>query len=147
MADLKELTALIVGNFVEHNPVTAADLPQLVRATYAALSAADAPAAQAEPPPAKISPAAIRKSMADPAHLISFIDGKPYKTLKRHVGRHGLTPAQYKEKYGLPADYPMVARNTTLRRTEIALEIGLGRKKGAAPAKAKGRTKRASAVT
>ena len=68
-----------------------------------------------------------------PAHLVSFIDGKPYKTLKRHITRHGMTVAEYLEKYGLPKDYPMVARNTSLLQTATALRIGLGRKAAPAP--------------
>jgi predicted transcriptional regulator len=82
-----------------------------------------------EEPSTQATYAAIKKSIANPAYLISFIDGKPYKTLKRHVGTHGMTPDEYRAKYGLPKDYPMVAMNTTLRRTQIALEMGLGRKK------------------
>ncbi|WCS28287.1 MucR family transcriptional regulator [Methylobacterium sp. NMS14P] len=70
--------------------------------------------------------AQIRKSVR-PDGIVSFIDGKTYKTLKRHLTSHGLDPHSYRERYGLPADYPMVASNYAERRSALAREIGLGR--------------------
>lgn len=72
----------------------------------------------------------IRKSLASPDHLISLVDGKPYKSLKRHLSSHGLTPTQYRERYGLKADYPMVAPAYAETRRQLAKKIGLGRKPG-----------------
>jgi predicted transcriptional regulator len=72
----------------------------------------------------------VRKSLASPNHIISMIDGKPYSTLKRHLGRHGLTPAQYRERFGLKPDYPMVAPAYAEKRRELAKKIGLGSKPG-----------------
>jgi predicted transcriptional regulator len=72
----------------------------------------------------------VRKSLSSPDHIISLIDGKPYKTLRRHLSRHGMTPEQYRERYGLKADYPMVAPAYAERRRDLAKKIGLGRKPG-----------------
>ena len=78
-----------------------------------------------------ITPAVTaRRSLASKDHIISLIDGKPYKTLKRHLSGHGLTPAQYRERYGLKSDYPMVAENYAEMRRGLAKKIGLGRKPG-----------------
>jgi predicted transcriptional regulator len=71
-----------------------------------------------------------RKSLASPDHILSMIDGKPYKTLRRHLSTHGLTPDQYRERYGLKSDYPMVAANYSESRRAMAKQIGLGRKPG-----------------
>lgn len=70
----------------------------------------------------------VRKSLASKDHIISLIDGKPYKTLRRHLATHGLTPAEYRARYGLKADYPMVAPNYSEARRSMAQKIGLGRK-------------------
>lgn len=70
----------------------------------------------------------VRKSLGSKEHIISLIDGKPYKSLKRHLSGHGLTPAQYRERYGLKADYPMVAPAYAEKRRALAKKIGLGRK-------------------
>lgn len=72
----------------------------------------------------------VRKSLASKDHIISLIDGKPYKTLRRHLSGHGLTPTQYRERYGLKADYPMVAETYSQTRRDMAKKIGLGRKAG-----------------
>jgi predicted transcriptional regulator len=69
-----------------------------------------------------------RKSLASPEHIISMIDGKPYKTLRRHLARHGLTPEQYRERFGLKPDYPMVSQAYSQVRRAMAHKIGLGRK-------------------
>jgi len=69
-----------------------------------------------------------RKSLANPDHIISMIDGKPYRMLRRHLTTHGLTPDEYRKRYHLPADYPMVAPNYAAQRSALAVKIGLGRK-------------------
>ena len=85
-------------------------------------------AAQAE----EYTPAVTsRKSLASRDHIVSMIDGKPYKTLRRHLGTHGLTPEQYRERYNLKPDYPMVAPAYSDARRDMAKKIGLGRKPGA----------------
>jgi predicted transcriptional regulator len=71
----------------------------------------------------------VRKSLASRDKLISLIDGKPYKTLRRHLSRHGLTPDEYRQRYGLKPDYPMVAPAYAETRRELANKIGLGRKR------------------
>ena len=134
--DLKELTAEVVASFVEHNSVGPAALPALIRGVFDALRSAGEPAPAAPVESTKATVGAIRKSLANPAYLISFIDGKPYKTLRRHIGTHGMTQAEYCEKYGLPKDYPMTSINTSTLRTQTALKFGLGRKKAQAPVKA-----------
>ena len=75
--------------------------------------------------------AQIKKSIR-PEALISFEDGKPYRTLKRHLTRLGMTPAEYREKWGLASDYPMVAPDYSARRSELAKQLGFGQKGGAA---------------
>jgi predicted transcriptional regulator len=85
-------------------------------------------------PTAEYTPAvSVRKSLASKDHLISMIDGKPYKTLRRHLSRHGLTPEQYRERFNLAADYPMVAPSYSETRREMAKRIGLGRKADVTP--------------
>ncbi|WP_425566758.1 MucR family transcriptional regulator [Sphingomonas swuensis] len=85
--------------------------------------------AEASQPEAQHEPAVtVRKSLASRDHLISLIDGKPYKSLRRHLTRHGLTPEQYRERYNLKADYPMVAPAYSDSRREMAKKIGLGNK-------------------
>ena len=81
-----------------------------------------------EPAEAQFKPAVTaRKSLSSPDHIISLIDGKPYKSLKRHLSGHGLTPQEYRQRYGLKADYPMVAPTYAQTRRELAKKFGLGR--------------------
>ncbi|KTW00507.1 MucR family transcriptional regulator [Sphingomonas sanguinis] len=75
----------------------------------------------------------VRKSLASSDHIISMIDGKPYKTLRRHLATHGLTPEEYRARYNLKADYPMVAQSYSESRRAMAKKIGLGRKPGQSP--------------
>lgn len=122
-------TAEIVAAYVSNNPVPATDLPAVIGAVHAALlaiagGAATGPAA--EPDVEKPTPAQIRKSVTQDA-LVSFIDGRGYKTLKRHLGRHGLDPKAYRVRYGLPADYPMTAPAYSEARSALAKSLGLGR--------------------
>jgi len=136
--NLTELTVDLLAAFVSNNSVGARDLPELIASTHAALSAlegngaAGEPAAEPEPEPEEFAPAvSARKSLGKREHILSMIDGKPYKTLKRHLSRHGLTPDQYRARYRLPADYPMVAPAYSEARREVAKRLGLGRKPGA----------------
>jgi predicted transcriptional regulator len=133
MADnLTELTADIVSAYVAHNSVAAADLPSLIKSTFAALSGVGQPVAEVTEAAPKATVAQIRRSLT-PDALISFIDGRPFRTLKRHLAVHGLTPAAYREKYGLPADYPIVAASYAAKRSALAFTAGLGRKAAPEP--------------
>jgi predicted transcriptional regulator len=126
-------TAQIVIAFVRNNKVAAAALPTLIGDVHLALQQASN-GRNLEEPPLTASAAKIRASVK-PHALISFIDGKPYTMLRRHLTRHGLTPAEYLERYGLPEKYPMVAAKYAARRSELAKSMGLGRYGGAARAK------------
>ncbi len=127
------LTADIVSAYVANNNVSATELPALIQATFTALSKAGAPQAPEPSPPTPAVP--IRKSVTH-EHLISLEDGKPYKSLKRHLTTLGLTPEDYRAKWSLPKDYPMVAAAYSEQRSNLAKSLGLGRKAGSgAPAK------------
>lgn len=126
--DLTMLTVELLSAYVAKNEVKSEDLAALIKSTHNALAEINAPAAP-EPIAPEYPPAVtIRKSLASRDHLISMIDGKPYKTLKRHASRHGLTPAEYRQRYNLPADYPMVAPAYSEHRRNVAQQLGLGRK-------------------
>ncbi|KMO43528.1 MucR family transcriptional regulator [Methylobacterium tarhaniae] len=134
---LIELTSDIVGAYVSNNNVRAADLPGLIASVHASLVGIGQPAAEPEEDH-KVSPAQIRKSVT-PDHITSFLDGKPYKSLKRHLTTRGFTPDEYRQKFGLPYDYPMVAANYAAQRSELAKSLGLGqirRERAAAKAQA-----------
>lgn len=127
-ADLLALTADIVVAFLANNRVEAEAVPQVISATHAALarlgtSGGDAPAEVEEIQ--KPSRAAVRKSVTDEG-LVSFLDGRTYKTLKRHLSTRGYTPDSYRERFGLSADYPMVAPAYSAVRSAHAKASGLG---------------------
>lgn len=126
-AKLIELTAEIVANYVANNSTSVSDLPALIKATHDALAGVGAPeaAAPADAHP-KATAAQIRKSIT-PDALISFEDGKPYRTLKRHLTTMGLTVDEYKAKWGLPKDYPTVSPNYSEARSQMAKALGLGK--------------------
>jgi predicted transcriptional regulator len=129
------LTARIVGAFVGKNPVPHAELGPLIKIVHSALKRTVEPEVEARDEAVRATAAQIRKSIT-PDALISFLDRKPYKTLKRHLTRHGLTVADYKAKFGLPRDYPTTAPSYSERRSAMAKAIGLGqaRRKVAAAA-------------
>ena len=133
--DFASITADIVSSYVANNSVHRGDLPNVIASVHAALQGLAAPK-QAEPekPELRIS---IKKSIT-PDFLISLEDGKQYKTLKRHLGKLGLTAEEYRAKWGLPADYPMVAPSYAAKRSELARSSRLGqmRRKSAAQAAA-----------
>jgi predicted transcriptional regulator len=130
-SNLTELTAEIVSSYVTHNSVQSADLAALIAAVHGALQGLGA---SKQPETERPQPAIpIRKSVT-PDFLISLEDGKPYKTLKRHLAKLGLTPEEYREKWGLPRDYPMVAANYAQRRSELAKGLGLGQSRKQAAA-------------
>ena len=129
------LTADVVAAFVGNNTVAVIDLPGLIRTVHAALSGAEAPVLEAAEEIVKPTAGQIRKSIT-PDALISFVDGRPYKTLKRHLTTQGLTVVEYKAKFGLPNDYPTTAPAYSEARSAMAKALGLGQsRKAKAPAK------------
>jgi predicted transcriptional regulator len=139
--DLVQLTADIVSAYVTNNTIESAQLSQLIEDVHMALVRAPAAAAQPEQKP--LVPAVpIRKSIT-PDYIVSLEDGRKFKSLKRHLaGTYGMTPDEYRAKWGLPRDYPMVAPNYAKARSELAKSMGLGRKAGS-PAKKRGRKRSA----
>lgn len=127
-----ELAADIVSAYVTKNSVQAGDLPALISSVHSALQNAASPTpAQSEE---KRTPAVPVKKSVTPEAIISLEDGKPYKSLKRHLTKLGMTPQQYREKWGLPKDYPMVAANYAAKRSDLAKTMGLGQKRAASKA-------------
>lgn len=122
-----ELTAEIVSSYVGNNAVSAHDLPMLIREVYATFQDLEnAPAGLAAK---DLVPAVNPKRSVGRDHIVCLEDGKKFKSLKRHLNTyHGMTPAQYREKWGLPADYPMVAPSYSEKRSSLAKEKGLGRR-------------------
>ncbi|MCJ2085980.1 MucR family transcriptional regulator [Methylobacterium sp. E-005] len=132
--DFVELTADIVSAYVANNSVPMPDLPSLLSGVHAALAGLGQSSAPAEPDFKKATPAQIKKSIT-PDALISFIDGKPYKTLKRHLTGNGMSIEQYRQRYGLPPDYPTTASSYSAMRAEFARNAGLGHKRRSPAAK------------
>lgn len=132
-SDLVRLTSTIVGAYVENNTISMGQLPELVQQVHGALQRlGEAEAPEAETP--SLTPSQIRKSITHEA-IISFEDGRPYKTLKRHLSSRGLTIAAYKAKWGLPEDYPTTAPAYSETRSSMAKSLGLGRKPEPEPAR------------
>ena len=132
--ELITLTADIVSAHVSNNSVPTAEVAALIQSVYGALGALGAPAA--EPVPEKPKGAVSARASIKPDFLISMIDGKPYKMLRRHISQNGYTPESYREAFGLARDYPMVAANYAEQRRALAHKIGLGRKPRTGAAKA-----------
>lgn len=135
---LAEITASIVGAYVANNPVPVAELPAVIASVASSIGKICQISPDAAPEPQK--PAVPIKKSVTSDYLISLEDGKKYQTLKRHLGRLGLTPDQYRVKWGLPSNYPMTAPAYTERRVAIAKAMGLGRKIEAKPT-ARGKAK------
>jgi predicted transcriptional regulator len=134
-----ELTAAWLAN--PNTRSNADDVPAFLLSMHAAvsqLSGASTPAVTEEPAQTYEPAVTARKSLASPDHIISLIDGKPYKTLRRHLSTHGLTPEEYRARYNLKAGYPMVAPSYSEARRTMAKSIGLGRKAGQSVQKATG---------
>lgn len=126
-----ELTIAWLAN--PNTRASAEEVPAFLDKMHGAVSslAGSSGAVEEVAPAPEYTPAVTaRKSLASKDHIISMIDGKAYKTLKRHLSGHGLTPAEYRERYGLKADYPMVAESYAEMRRGLAKKIGLGRKPG-----------------
>jgi predicted transcriptional regulator len=128
--DLVELTSEIVSAYVTNNKISSEDLPSVITSVHAALQGLDQNKQREPEKPTPIVP--IKKSIT-PDFLISLEDGRRYKSLKRHLSGRGLTPQQYREKWGLPKDYPMVAPNYAQQRSELAKALGLGQQRRKRP--------------
>jgi predicted transcriptional regulator len=143
--ELAELTADMVSAYVSNNSLAAADLPAFIHSVYAALWGLNTPSAPALEKPVPAVP--IKKSIT-PDYIVSLEDGRHFKSLKRHLSGRGMTPAEYRAKWELPKDYPMVAANYAAKRSELAKANGLGqqrRKRAESAPKAKrGRPRKAA---
>ncbi|MFT3967321.1 MAG: MucR family transcriptional regulator [Sphingobium sp.] len=126
--DFTAMTVQLLSAYFSNNQVPAGDIAGIIEATRDALerkATVETPAA-----PEYVPAVSIRKSLGSREHIISMLDGKPYKTLKRHLATNGLTPAEYRERYNLPADYPMIAPAYSEHRRAVAAQIGLGKRVG-----------------
>jgi predicted transcriptional regulator len=123
-----ELTAGIVSAFVSNNSVAAGDIPALINQVHSALLRVSSGAKDTPSEPLK--PAVSVKKSITPEYLICLEDGKKFKSLKRHLRtQYNVTPEQYREKWSLPADYPMVAPNYAAARSKLAKDMGLGQQR------------------
>ena len=126
------LTADIVSAYVSNNSVESGELASLIGQVHQALTqAAEGRQAEPEAPPTPAVP--VKKSIT-PDYLISLEDGRKYKSLKRHLSTRGMTPDDYRSRWGLPKDYPMVAANYSAQRSSLAKSLGLGRARAGAAA-------------
>jgi predicted transcriptional regulator len=123
-----ELTIAWLSN--PNTRASAEEVPTFLNRMHQAVTGlVAAPEEEEAPQQAEYTPAvSVRKSLSSRDHIISMIDGKPYKTLRRHLARHGLTPDQYRQRFGLRPDYPMVSESYSQVRRDMAKRIGLGRK-------------------
>jgi predicted transcriptional regulator len=123
-----ELAADIVSAYVSHNSVPSGEIPNLISQIYAALKRVSSGQAAAEADPPR--PAVPVKRSVTPEYIVCLEDGLKFKSLKRHLRtRYNLTPDQYREKYSLPPDYPMVAPNYAAARSKLAKDMGLGQQR------------------
>ena len=120
-----DLTANIVSAYLSNNPTPASEIPNLISQIHAALLRVSSGRIDAPAEPAK--PAVSLKKSVNPDYLVCLEDGKRFKSLKRHLRtQYNMTPEQYRDKWGLPPDYPMVAPNYASHRSSLAKQIGLG---------------------
>ncbi len=127
------LTTRIVCAYVSNNVLPAGEVPGFIASVHAAVVDMGRPPAAPIVEPVAVPAVPVGKSVF-PDRLVSLIDGKSYKTLKRHLGRHGLDPNGYRARYGLKPDYPVVCSDYSAVRTKLAKDIGLGKKRAAASA-------------
>jgi predicted transcriptional regulator len=122
------LTARIVSAYVSNNTVAAQDLSALINQVHSALTRVSS--GLGELPSEPLRPAVSVKKSITPEHIVCLEDGKKFKSLKRHLRtQYGMTPEQYRDKWGLPADYPMVAPNYAAARSQLAKQMGLGQQR------------------
>jgi predicted transcriptional regulator len=123
-----DLTANIVSAYLSNNPTPASEIPNLISQVHAALLRVSSGRAETSAEPAK--PAVSLKKSINPDYLVCLEDGKRFKSLKRHLrSRYNMTPEQYRDKWGLPVDYPMVAPNYAVARSQLAKKMGLGQQR------------------
>lgn len=134
--DYASMTADVVSAYVSNNAVQIGELPALIDSVHSALRTAATAAQPAAAREAPTPPIPIKKTVT-PDYIISLEDGKRYRTLRRHLSGRGLTPEQYRTKWGLSPDYPMVAANYSQRRSELARALGLGQKRKGTKKRAK----------
>lgn len=126
--NLAELTADVVAAYVAHNPVPVNSLPDLIKQVHNALETAAKGGGEAVET-AKNPAVSVRRSVTSD-HIVCLEDGLKFKSLKRHLRTyHNMTPEEYRAKWGLPSDYPMVAANYSEKRAELAKKIGLGNRR------------------
>ncbi len=130
--DLTSLTADIVSAYVAHNALSGDKIPELISSVYGALSRASVQAI--EPEKVELKPAVSIKKSITPEYIICLEDGHKFKSLKRHLKHYDMSPEEYREKWGLPHDYPMVAPAYAAARSDLAKNMGLGRRAIAAVA-------------
>ena len=127
--ELVQITATIVAAYVSNNEIASSEIPSLIAETHAALSRASGRAVNIEREEAK--PKVPVKKSVFPDHIVCLEDGKKFKSLKRHLRTHyNMSPEEYREKWGLPHDYPMVAPNYAQARSQLAKKMGLGQRRG-----------------
>jgi predicted transcriptional regulator len=123
-----QLTANIVSAYVSNNTVASAEIPNLIAQVFSALMRISS--GQTAPPAEPLKPAVAVKRSVTPEYIVCLEDGKKFKSLKRHLRtQYGITPEQYREKWGLPPDYPMVAPNYAAARSQLAKQMGLGQQR------------------
>jgi predicted transcriptional regulator len=128
LADSVELAAQVVAAYISNNPLPKGDLPDLILAVHSSLTRLGREPEQAQAQvEAKLPAVPVRKSIT-PDYLICLEDGKKFKSLRRHLGALGLTPEQYRVKWKLPSDYPMVAPSYAAQRSALAIKLGLGQR-------------------
>jgi len=128
--DLLSLTAEVVSAYVAKNPLPTAALPDVIAQVHQSLLALSGPKQEPQVP---LVPAVPIKKSVTPDYIISLEDGRKFKSMKRYLGGLGMSPDEYRQRWGLPRDYPMVAPNYAAKRSELAKTMGLGRKPAAAP--------------
>jgi predicted transcriptional regulator len=122
------LTAEIVSAYVSNNPVPAAEMPGLINQVHSALKRISG--SPGEAPAEALKPAISLKKSVTPDYVVCLEDGKKFKSLKRHLRtQYNMTPEQYRDKWGLPPDYPMVAPNYAAARSQLAKQMGLGQQR------------------
>lgn len=129
------LVADIVSAYVSNNHIQSADLPRLLGDVHGAIQTISVlPVKVSDGEPHKVSTQEIKRSISHD-YLVSFEDGKPYKTLRRHLTLRGLSAEQYRSKWGLPVDYPMTSAGYSEQRSELARSLGLGQQRRRSPSK------------
>ena len=126
-SSLLDMTVGIVANYLSNNDLPPERIGDLIYSTHAALANIGQPVSETVEIHARSSAGQVRKSITDEG-LVSFLDGRTYKSLKRHLSSNGITPEEYRDRYGLPSTYPMVSPAYSARRSELAKSIGLGAK-------------------